>query len=113
MSFLLSHCTRRSQLTSHVARRYFARIAKVFPPAQIRALREDDKPSTSAEPATAFDDYSSVCHRIGTDMSIDLAEARKQDDPDDYLYTVQLSDDQQKFEGSFMEVKAKSLRSVA
>lgn len=31
------------------------------------------------------------------------------DDPDEYLYTVQLMDEEHKFEGSFMEVKAKAL----
>lgn len=96
--------------------RYFARIAKAFPPASIRALATDnDKASTSAAPPsspapTAVDDYSKVCHKIGTDMNVDAETAKNDDDPDEYLYTVQLMDEEHKFEGSFMEVKAKALR---
>ena len=51
-----------------------------------------------------------MCHKIGTDLNIKVGEARQQDDPDEYFYTVQLSDADLKFEGSFMEVKAKALR---
>ncbi|ORY78029.1 hypothetical protein BCR35DRAFT_353018 [Leucosporidium creatinivorum] len=94
--------------------KYFARIAKAFPPASIRALApDDDKPSSSVPPSspapTVVDDYSKVCHKIGTDMNVDAEMAKKDDDPDEYLYTVQLMDEEHKFEGSFMEVKAKAL----
>ena len=111
--------------------RYFARIAKVFPPAAIRALAAPrptsgtvSKPvaSTSATsplsslsvspPQDLSEEYASLCHNIGVDLSVDLLDARKDDDPDDYLYTVQLMDEEHKFEGSFMEVKTKALRYV-
>lgn len=97
-------------------RRYFARIAKAFPPASIRALavEDDDKASTSAGPSSPapapVDDYSKVCHKIGTDLNVEVETAKKDDDPEEYLYTVQLMDEEHKFEGSFMEVKAKALR---
>lgn len=51
-------------------------------------------------------------HKIGTDLNNDPDDARKEDDPEDYLYTVQLMDEEHKFEGSFMEVQAKALRCV-
>ena len=45
-------------------------------------------------------------------MNLDVspAVAKRDDDPDEYLYTVQLMDEEHKFEGSFMEVKTKTLR---
>lgn len=106
----------RVALTSLKSRRYFARIAKAFPPASIRALATDgDTPSTSAAPPSspspaATNDYSKVCHKLGTDLNVDAETAKKDDDPEEYLYTVQLMDEEHKFEGSFMEVKAKALR---
>jgi bromodomain adjacent to zinc finger domain protein 1A len=107
-----------ARLITPISHRYFARIAKAFPPASIRALApdDDDKPSSSSaagpsSPApAAVDDYSKVCHKIGTDMNVEAETAKKDDDPEEYLYTVQLMDEEHKFEGSFMEVKAKALR---
>lgn len=46
------------------------------------------------------------------DLSFDTAESRVEDDPDEYLYTIQLMDEDHKFEGSYMEVKAKVMRFV-
>lgn len=112
--------------------RYFARIAKVFPPAAIRALAAPirtsgtlAKPvaststtaplsalSPSPAPLDLSEGYASLCHKIGVDLSVEILDAKKDDDPDDYLYTVQLMDEEHKFEGSFMEVKTKALRHV-
>ena len=46
------------------------------------------------------------------DLTIDTAESRAEDNPDEYLYTIQLMDEEHKFEGSYMEVKAKVMRCV-
>lgn len=109
--------------------RYYARVAKVFPPASIRLLAAnarhsrsgaEGKASTSAlSPLSSVspspppsDDYSEFVHKIGCDLSILFLKSKTEDDPEDYLYTVQLVDDDDKFEGSYMEVKAKVLRFV-
>ncbi|KAK4705880.1 hypothetical protein P7C70_g319, partial [Phenoliferia sp. Uapishka_3] len=107
--------------------KYFARISKVFPPQAVRTLARasleanpttetpshspSSAPSTSAAPiqAPAIDDYTSFAHKLGTDLNVSPAEAKRDDDPEEYLYTVQLMDEEHKFEGSFMEVKAKAL----
>lgn len=58
------------------------------------------------------EDYSSVSHCIGISLNVDIEDAKRDDDPEEYLYTVQLMDEEHKFEGSFMEVKGKSLSYV-
>lgn len=80
--------------------KYFARISRVFPPATVRAAHPDQK------------EWEVYLHRLGTDLLVDLDECKRDDDPEEYLYTVQLMDEEHKFEGSFMEVKAKSLSCV-
>ncbi|BGP19109.1 hypothetical protein JCM10213_008044 [Rhodosporidiobolus nylandii] len=86
--------------------KYFAQVSTVFPPQRIRdMLPSSSDPSTSS----SVPDYTPVTHKIGTDLNVDAKKARQDDDPDEYLYTVQLMDEEHKFEGSFMEVKAKSL----
>ncbi|GAA5898704.1 uncharacterized protein JCM6883_003396 [Sporobolomyces salmoneus] len=91
--------------------KYYARIAKIFPPQSIRDQFQAtlSAASTSISPIISPDDYSSVVHKIGTNLDIDPKEANLQDPPQDYLYTVQLMDEEHKFEGSFMEVKQKTL----
>lgn len=54
-----------------------------------------------------------MIHTVGTDLSLTPAEAIASDDPNEYSYTVSLMDEEHKFEGSYMEVKAKTLRCVA
>lgn len=99
--------------------RYFARIAKLFPPANIRETASSDGAAGLCCQNTVIppgggtlveDEFSRVAHRVGTDLSLDAEQATTKDDPDDYLYTVQLMDEERKFEGSFMELKAKALR---
>ncbi|BGP42601.1 hypothetical protein JCM10449v2_006613 [Rhodotorula kratochvilovae] len=85
--------------------KYFARISKVFPPPSIRATASSAA-STSAAPEP---DYESFAHKIGVDLNVEAKKARATDDPDDYLYTLQLMDEEHKFEGSSMEVRAKAL----
>ncbi|GAA6041452.1 hypothetical protein JCM8097_001884, partial [Rhodosporidiobolus ruineniae] len=93
--------------------KYFAKVAKVFPPQNVRDSAPSPSPaptaSTSSAPAPAGEDYSAVAHKVGCDLNVDPKVARSSDDPDEYLYTVQLMDEEHKFEGSFMEVKARQL----
>lgn len=92
--------------------RYFALISNVFPPQNIR----DQVASSSSGPSTSSTDtsslYASAAHKTGVDMNIDPKTARAEDDPDEYLYTLQLMDEEGKFEGSTMEVKHRSLSCV-
>ncbi|BGO94315.1 hypothetical protein NBRC10512_002764 [Rhodotorula toruloides] len=89
--------------------KYFALISNVFPPQNIR----DQVASSSSGPSTSSTDtsslYASAAHKTGVDMNIDPKTARAEDDPDEYLYTLQLMDEEGKFEGSTMEVKHRSL----
>ncbi|GAA6007157.1 hypothetical protein JCM10207_001527 [Rhodosporidiobolus poonsookiae] len=92
--------------------KYFARIAKLFPPQSVRdagAASSAPTASTSSAPADPADEYATVAHKIGCDLNVDAGRAKREDDPNEYLYTVQLMDEEHKFEGSFMEVKAKQL----
>ncbi|GAA6019257.1 hypothetical protein JCM11491_001292 [Sporobolomyces phaffii] len=91
--------------------KYYARIAKVFPPQVIRDEHHATvaSSSSSATPAVAPDDYASILHRVGTDLDVDAKQAKVQDPAEEYLYTVQLMDEEHKFEGSFMEVKHRTL----
>ncbi|GAA6054339.1 hypothetical protein JCM3770_003325, partial [Rhodotorula araucariae] len=85
--------------------KYFARISKVFPPPSIRATASSAG-STSSVPEP---DYETFAHKIGVDLNVDAKKARTTDDPDDYLYTLQLMDEEHKFEGSSMEVRSRAL----
>ncbi|GAA5922875.1 hypothetical protein JCM1841_003769 [Sporobolomyces salmonicolor] len=95
--------------------KYFARISQVFPPQAIRDAYASSlasatpAPSSSSTPAPSPDDYTPIVHKTGTNLNIEAKKARADDEPDEYLYTVQLMDEEHKFEGSFMEVKAKAL----
>ena len=122
LSSFLCLCIIARSLT--VDPRFFAKISHVFPPAAIRENANVDQLKTANHPiastsaaqigpsSTGVVDYSSVTHKIGMDLSFDTAEARVEDDPDEYLYTIQLMDEDHKFEGSYMEVKAKVMRFV-
>ncbi|GAA5938072.1 hypothetical protein JCM3775_005332 [Rhodotorula graminis] len=85
--------------------KYFARINRVFPPPNVRA-NADAAASTSAAPEP---DYNTFAHKVGVDLNVEAKQARANDDPDEYLYTLQLMDEEHKFEGSSMEVRAKAL----
>ncbi|GAA5838269.1 hypothetical protein JCM3766R1_005505, partial [Sporobolomyces carnicolor] len=81
--------------------KYYARIAKVFPP---QAIRDQHQAASGPQ-----DDFSLVAHKAGTDLDIEPKQASARDPASEYLYTVQLMDEEHKFEGSFMEVKQKAL----
>ncbi|BGP00501.1 hypothetical protein NBRC10513v2_006305 [Rhodotorula toruloides] len=90
--------------------KYFALISNVFPPQNIRDQVASSAPSASTSTDTDTSSlYASAAHKTGVDMNIDPKTARAEDDPDEYLYTLQLMDEEGKFEGSTMEVKHRSL----
>ena len=57
-------------------------------------------------------DYDTYTHKAGVDLNVEAKHARAIDDPDEYLYTLQLMDEAHNFEGSSMEVRAKALSCV-
>jgi bromodomain adjacent to zinc finger domain protein 1A len=63
--------------------------------------------STSVSPPPL--DYDAVAHKKGTDLGLDEATVLAEDNADEYLYIVQLMDENNKFEGSVMEVKSSAL----
>lgn len=91
----------------HLRRRYFAKISSVFPPQRVREAAAAE-PSTSAEP----DSYEAIAHKLGIDMNADAKRAKAEDNPDEYLYKLQLMDEEHKFEGSTMEVGSRLLSCV-
>ncbi|KAM0750856.1 hypothetical protein T439DRAFT_288911 [Meredithblackwellia eburnea MCA 4105] len=103
--------------------KYYARISNIFPPPTIRDLARQAAESESQQhqhqsanpsspppaPTPAPVDYATLAHKLGVDLEVPNDQARRDDDVDEYLYTVQLMDEEHKFEGSFMEVKGKQL----
>lgn len=92
-------------------RRYFARVAKVFPPPAIRALAAQRAAHQSNPNGSQIDpdDFTPVAHHLGIDLAQDPATVAQSDNAEAYLYTVQLMDENHNFEGSFMEVPSKQL----
>ncbi|KWU45025.1 hypothetical protein RHOSPDRAFT_16896 [Rhodotorula sp. JG-1b] len=112
--------------------KYLAKIVRVFPPQSVRdaafaeqqaviaaaASAASPAASTSANPDGARPpqrpvvaplDYDAIAHRLGCDLNVDAKKARTEDNPEEYLYTLQLMDEQYRFEGSSMEVHARQL----
>ncbi|KAM0786677.1 hypothetical protein ACM66B_002124 [Microbotryomycetes sp. NB124-2] len=92
--------------------KYFSRIAKVFPPREVRALARPEAfppPSLPGTGTVVYDEFARVSHAWGINLGVDTADANLHDPADDYLYTVQLMLGEGKFEGSFMELKASKL----
>jgi bromodomain adjacent to zinc finger domain protein 1A len=99
--------------------RYHCRVTRIYPPASVRGLAASSpaKPSSGEEPAngvaSADSNMDDLAHRIGTNLDTSSEDAARLDPPAEYLYTVQLMDEESKFEGSFMEVRNTQLRCVA
>ena len=96
---------------------YFARVGTVWPPTSVREAVDDYRrhqiiPATYPPDFFAHDQmpgYDSYCHRLGTNLDLDPVDVATLDDPAEYDYRIQLMDEDGKFEGSFLEAKAKSL----
>ncbi|KAK4049577.1 hypothetical protein OIV83_004075 [Microbotryomycetes sp. JL201] len=92
--------------------KYFSRIAKVFPPREVRALARPDAypaPMLPGSGTVVFDEFARVSHAWGINLGVDIVDVQRHDPAEDYLYTVQLMLGEGKFEGSFMELKASKL----
>ncbi|KAK4047347.1 hypothetical protein OIO90_006206 [Microbotryomycetes sp. JL221] len=92
--------------------KYYSRIAKVFPPRDVRGLARPDAypvPSLPGSGTVVYDEFSRVSHAWGINLNVEPADAMRHDPAGEYLYTVQLMLGEGKFEGSFMELKAKAL----
>lgn len=108
--FLINFCLR--------FQRFWARIAKVYPPYVPKGA--SSTPSGSASPPPEEDTEP---HRISGDLKIPASEVNAADDPKGYYYKVQLSEDGNlfdddlkgkgktgRFAGSFMDVQCECMR---
>ena len=106
--------------------KYLARIVKTFPPRSLAA-------STSASPISKFP-VPPPYHPYAADLALPLEEVNEKDDPMGYFYNVQLieensalatathftnghangdlQEEEEKWEGSTMEVQADKIRWV-
>lgn len=50
-----------------------------------------------------------IVHKLGSNLDKDIQEVSKIDDPEDYIYSVNLIDESGQFTGSIMEVRSKQL----
>ena len=82
--------------------RFYAVVKKVHPP----RAKPSDAPKEEGEEEQPEE---RPIHRIGTNLALDDAESARLDNPDDYLYSVQLVDEEGKFTGSITETRAKML----
>lgn len=97
--------------------KFFARIVNVYPPKEIvehiQSHREPDAKRVKTDNDVPEEDVNGVriseLHRMGVDLEIPQAEADAADPPLSYYYTVQLAGQDDKFSGSYMELKAASL----
>ncbi|TIB83123.1 hypothetical protein E3Q06_03062 [Wallemia mellicola] len=97
--------------------KFFARIVNVYPPKEIvehiQSHREPDAKRVKTDNDAPEEDVNGVriseLHRMGVDLEIPQAEADAADPPLSYYYTVQLAGQDDKFSGSYMELKAASL----
>ena len=115
MSYL--SCTPGSYLTSA---RYYARVMQVFPP------RSTLVASTSSPLPTQPEEEDQI-HKLATDLKLPVKDANIRDDPQKYLYKIQIHEDNKekaatvapndnpdeeksKWSGSLMEVQCPSMR---
>jgi bromodomain adjacent to zinc finger domain protein 1A len=99
--------------------RYHCRVTRIYPPASVRGLAASSplRPQITGDSMlnggnNAEQNVDDLAHCIGTNLDVPPEEAARLDPPGEYLYTVQLMDEESKFEGSFMEAKSSQLRFV-
>lgn len=91
--------------------RYYARVKDVFAPRALvrwHTQQAEKQASTSAaefKPPTAAE----VVHQIGCDLDRNVEDTVKIDNPEDYIYSIQLVDETGQFTGSLMEVRNKQM----
>ncbi|KAN0063952.1 hypothetical protein ACQY0O_003558 [Thecaphora frezii] len=119
--------------------RYYARIKEVFPPKSVLKSHQEavlavsgtkgsskdgsgrlkhesdsnasdsDESDDGASSSRAAVPLEDVIHRLGADLGLGPAEASALDDPMQYIYRIQLVDDEGSFTGSLMEATADKL----
>jgi bromodomain adjacent to zinc finger domain protein 1A len=89
--------------TMSCARRYWARVVKVFPP---RSLRTRASSSTSDSISPPSDDEMEP-HRLSGDLKQPAAQLNANDDPKSYYYKVQLIEEGATGEADHPDVKGK------
>jgi len=99
--------------------RYYARVMQVFPP---RSSLATTTPSSSPQKA----DEEDQIHKLASDLKLPVKDANIRDDPQKYLYKIQIHEDNKekvtaspnekpdteksKWSGSLMEVQCPSMR---
>lgn len=99
--------------------RYYARVMQVFPPRSTLA-------ATTASPFPPKSDKEEQIHKLATDLKLPVKDANVRDDPQKYLYKIQIHEDNKekvaatpndepeaeksKWSGSLMEVQCSSMR---
>lgn len=109
-------CTQNVCLTFS---RYYARVMQVFPP------RSSLVPATSS-PFPSNPDEEEQIHKLASDLKLPVKDANIRDDPQKYLYKIQIHEDNKekvsadptdkaeaeksRWSGSLMEVQCSSMR---
>jgi len=99
--------------------RYYARVMQIFPP---RSSLATATPSSSPQKA----DEEDQIHKLASDLKLPVKDANIRDDPQKYLYKIQIHEDNKekvtaspndkpdaeksKWSGSLMEVQCPSMR---
>jgi bromodomain adjacent to zinc finger domain protein 1A len=99
--------------------RYYARVMQVFPPRSSLA-------ATAPSPFPSKPDEEDQIHKLASDLKLPVKDANIRDDPQKYLYKIQIHEDNKekvtappndkleaeksKWSGSLMEVQCSSMR---
>jgi hypothetical protein len=99
--------------------RYYARVMQVFPPRSSLA-------ATTPSPFPSKPDEEDQIHKLASDLKLPVKDANIRDDPQKYLYKIQIHEDNKekvtappndkleaeksKWSGSLMEVQCSSMR---
>lgn len=99
--------------------RYYARVMQVFPPRSTLA-------ATTSSPLPSKADEEEQIHKLASDLKLPVKDANVRDDPQKYLYKIQIHEDtkekaaagsndkpeaeKSKWSGSLMEVQCSSMR---
>lgn len=91
--------------------RYYARVMDVFPPRSLVRHHAQLAEKVSAKTGSVQGQplAQDIVHKVGIDLYTDAESAATIDDPEDYIYSVQLIDEGGQFTGSLMEARSKQL----
>jgi len=109
-------CTSSIRLTPS---RYYARVMQVFPP-------RSSLSATTPSPFPSKSDEEDQIHKLASDLKLPVKDANVRDDPQKYLYKIQIHEDNKekvtpspndkpegeksKWSGSLMEVQCSTMR---